>query len=129
MPYYSAILNPIFKPAVRDILSITQSFPATVTTTYDGMTPGPHNYISGLIVRMNIPLNYGMVLLNKKVSAITVTSPTTFTINIDTTNFDPFVIPVEMGNQPLANVAQVNAYGELAQQLDGAFVNTLTPLY
>jgi len=79
--------NPRFKPAMRLILSITRSNPATVTTTFD------HGYEDGIIVRFNIPDATGMMQLDKRKGTITVTGSDTFTVDINTTNFDEFAIP------------------------------------
>lgn len=79
---------PIFKPAMRIISNITNGYPATVTTTFS------HGYIDGLVIRFLIPPGYGMMQANQLFGAITVTSSTTFTIAIDTTNFVPFTTPV-----------------------------------
>lgn len=81
--------HPTYLPAMRLIASITQAFPAIVTTSFD------HNYVSGEIVRFLIPPSHGMVQLNKQHAEILVTSPTTFSIPIDTTSFDAYVIPVD----------------------------------
>jgi hypothetical protein len=123
MPYYGAIQNPSYLPAVRDVIAITNAFPASVTTSFD------HNYLSGLIVRMIVPGEYGMFQINKIKGSITVTSPTTFTIPINTTNFDTFVVPTEQPQQPLGNVAQAVPVGEDSDQLDQSFVNVLTPQF
>lgn len=80
--------NPTYLPAMRLISSITQAFPAVVTTSF------AHNYVSGEIVRFLIPPSHGMVQLNKRQAEIEVTGATTFTIPIDTTTFDAYVIPV-----------------------------------
>jgi hypothetical protein len=123
MPYYGAITHPMFKPAVRDIASITNSLVPTVTTTF------PHSYLTGLIARMVIPPDFGMVQLNNIKSVVTVTSPTTFTITISTVNFDPFVVPMESPQEPLVNPAQVVPIGEQAAILTQSFVNVLTPQF
>ena len=122
MPYYGAIQNPIFKPAVRDIVAISNSFPLVVTTSF------PHSYLTGLIVRLLIPNNFGMVTLNKVKGLITVTSATTFTMEINSTTLDAFVVPPQ---QPGDNFtpAQVVPVGESALQLDQSFVNVLTPQF
>ena len=129
MPYYGAIQNPIYEPAVRDILSITQSFPAVITTTFDGVTPGDNDYRAGLIVRLSIPNNYGMSILNQVIVTITIIDASSFSIPIDTSFFDAFVIPVEQPFQPKFNVAQVVPIGEEASTLDQSFVNILTPQF
>ena len=80
--------SPSFQPAMRLIASISNGKPAVVTTTFD------HDYESGLIVRLNLPTAVGMQQADKLTGTITVTGLTTFTINIDTTSFDAFSIPV-----------------------------------
>lgn len=82
-----AIQDPKFQPAMRLISAITNSNPATVTTTFD------HDYVSGTIVRFYLPKCVGMMQLDKQKATITVTGTDTFTINIDTTSYDPFAIP------------------------------------
>lgn len=112
-PNYFAIQFPTFQPAMRNILSITQSDPAIITTTFDGTTPGVHQYQTGMICSLNIPYSYGMQGANQFQSPITVTSETTFTMPIDTTQMDPFVVPtgqpVNFGTPPtVVNVGQTN---------------------
>lgn len=122
MPYYSALQDPIYLPAVRDIVAITNGFPLEVTTSFD------HSYLSGLIVRLLIPKNFGMVILNQVKGLIVVTGPDTFTMNIDSTTFDPFVVPP---TQPGANFtpAQVVPVGEDSDMLSESFVNILKPQF
>jgi hypothetical protein len=110
-------------PAVRDITAITNGFPAMVTTSF------PHSYLSGLIVRMVVPHIYGMYQINDIKGTIQVVSDTAFNININTTTFDAFVIPMELVNQPLTNVAQAVPVGEVTAQLTQSFVNILTPQF
>lgn len=79
--------RPIFQPAMRLIESITNAFPAVVTTTF------AHQYKDGTIVRLDIPPADGMQQANQLTGTIVVLSPTMFAIDIDTTNFEPFAIP------------------------------------
>jgi hypothetical protein len=110
--------NPIFQPAMRLIASITNANPATVTTTFN------NQYQSGLIVRLDLPLAVGMQEANGLTGTITVINATTFTINIDTTNFSAFLIPVSPG--PFDNTcAQVIPIGEVNGQLGQATRNIL----
>lgn len=131
LPYQGAIVNPIYMPAVRDILSVTNAFPAVVTTTFDGTTPGAHGYLSGLIVRLVIPPNFGMrppQTMNGTVARITVISDTTFEIALDTTNWGTFVVPaLQPGNN--GTPAQVVPVGEETSTLTSSFRNIQTPLY
>lgn len=89
MPSYVCITQPgpTYAPYVNVIASITQAKTPTVITTFD------HGYPDGTVVRFQIPPALGMQQLTGQTSPILVTGTTTFTINIDTTLFDPFAIP------------------------------------
>lgn len=108
---------PVYQPAMRIIASITTANPATVTTTF------AHQYLTGTICRLHIPLGFGMYQANNLYAPITVTGTTTFTIDIDTTQFQPFAAPVTF---PLdAQSAVVVPIGELNNQLTAAVQNVL----
>ncbi len=120
MPDYFcyAIPSPVFGPAMRLISSITNAVVPTVTTTFD------HGYVDGTIVRFDIPPAMGMPQINQQTSPIVVTGLTTFTIAIDTTNYQPFVVPVGLG--PFVDVCgQCVPIGELNETLKAAVVNQL----
>lgn len=115
-----AYKNPIFQPAMRIIASISQAHQAVVTTTFD------HLYVSGTIVRLDIPPADGMQQADQFVGPIIVTSPTTFTLPLDSTMFTAFAIPVSPS--PHVNTcALVVPIGEESLQLNAAVVNTLNP--
>ncbi len=123
-PNYYAVQFPSFQRAMRNILSITQAENALVTTTFDGVNPGNHQYSTGLIVRLYVPNGFGMVQANELSSPITVINDTQFTMPIDTTNFDAFVVPAF---QPGAfgTPAQVVPVGEVNDILTEATQNVL----
>lgn len=72
---------------VKTIASITQSNPATLTTTSD------HNYVAGMNVSFLIPKAFGMQELNKLVVQVLTASTNALTLNVDTTQFSPFAYP------------------------------------
>src|SRR5574337_1025487 len=110
-----AYMHPVYQPAMRIISTITNSDPAIVTTTFD------HNYIDGIIVRLIVPDGYGMTQANNLTGTIVVTSPTTFTIDINTTLFDAFTIPMVY---PLdEQYSQVVPIGEVNETLEAATQN------
>ena len=116
--------NPTFQPAMRVITNITNAVMAEVTTMYD------HQYQDGLIVRIDVPKADGMYQINHKIGTITVTSPNTFLISINTTLFDAFVIPEDVNNPGLPPPGvQVCAFavpvGESNDQLGQATRNVL----
>lgn len=79
---------PVYGPAVKVITAITQANPAVVTTNTN------HNYVTGTIVRLDIPYADGMQQANLQFGTIVVLSPTTFAIDLDSTFYDAFSIPV-----------------------------------
>lgn len=108
--------NPIFQPAMRLIAAISQSNPAQVTTTFT------HQYVSGTIVRLDIPQADGMQEISGQLFPIMVTGDTTFTIPVDATNFSAFAIPVSPPFH-VYTCAQVIPVGEITSTLDAATVN------
>lgn len=109
-----ALEDPIFQPAMRVVTAITRADPAEVTTSF------AHDYITGAIVRLIIPVDFGMQQMNQKKGTITVTGDTTFTIDIDSTRFDLFAVPVD--NEQYAQVLPV---GEINSVFTSAVRNTL----
>ena len=89
-----------FVPNRQQVSAITNANPAVVTTTQD------HGYLSGLLVRFYFPINFGMMQVNGNIYEITVLSPTTFSIPVDSTNFDSF------GGSTASQVPEVIPVGE-----------------
>ncbi len=117
MPIYYADPRPIFQPAMRLILSITQANPAVVTTTF------PHQYLSGTVVRLDIPQACGMPQANTLTGAISVIDSTSFYIDINTTQFQAFAIPTFQPH--VASNAMVIPIGEINETLKAATQNVL----
>jgi hypothetical protein len=82
------IQYPSFQPAMREITAISNSFPVNITTSFN------NNYYDGLIVRLDIPLNFGMQQANGLFGTVTRIDGTHFSLPIDTTFFDSFIVPV-----------------------------------
>jgi hypothetical protein len=71
----------------RNIISITNSYPAILTTDVD------HKYTAGMMVTFLIPPSFGMVELNgQNVQVLSVTS-NTLNLNVDTSNYMAFAYP------------------------------------
>lgn len=118
-----AYAQPVFQPKMCAVIGITNANPAVVTTSLDGINPGNHDYIDGLIIRIDMAPGYGMQEINQQFGAITVLSPTTFSIPIDTTFYSAFTIPATYPQN--AQYCQSNAFAELNSQLTGAERNVL----
>lgn len=117
MDSVQTLTNPIFAPAMRPIQAITRAYPAVVTTTID------HGYPSGQWLRLVIPRGNGMQQANGLQGIIRVLSADTFSINIDTTGFDPFIYPPQG-----ATWAQAIPFGEIASTFLGSVQNILPPV-
>jgi hypothetical protein len=147
MPY-EAIQYPMYQPAMRIITAITNATNALVTTSFD------HQYISGTIVHLVIPQYYGMQQIYQNPHqpdwsprlTITVVNATQFTVNLDTTTFEPFAYPpVIMTIDPITGLPvplppwrklsdgtiyinelpQVVPFGEVTEELRAAVKNVL----
>lgn len=114
-----AEINPIFSPALRLVQNITNANPCVVTTTF------AHGYNTGEICRLWVPRGFGMTQANQLFAPITVLSPTTFQMPIDTTSFDAFIFPSSSVQNMLPAVAQVTNIGDQTNTLIGAIYNTL----
>ena len=79
-----------FEPDRKVVTAITNAQNGIVTAT-------AHGYTSDDIVRVNVPLTYGM-RLPKEEFEINVVNANTFSINEDTSELDLFVVP---GGTPL----------------------------
>jgi len=119
-----------YTPPIRDIEEITQANPALVTTVLD------HHYVINQLVQFFIPPQWGMRQLDAiKGYILSIPQSDQFTVSIDTSQFDAFIVPVPP-QFVVINPAQVsgigeNNYGELApggelplpQTIPGAFIN------
>jgi len=74
-----------FEPDRKVVTAITNANSAIITA-------GAHAYTTSDIVRINVPVNYGMRLPTDEYT-ITVINANTFSINEDTTLLDAFVVP------------------------------------
>lgn len=112
-----AVQNPTYKPSMRVISAITNANPAAVTTTF------AHGYITGTICRLFIPEGYGILQANTLFGPITVTGSTTFTIDIDTSTFDPYTTPAVYPED--RQYAQVVPIGQINSILGASVQNVL----
>lgn len=110
-----ALQNPVYAPAMRVITNITNANPAVVTTSFN------HGYITGTIARIDMPIGYGMPQIDQQTGTIAVLSPTTFSISIDTTTYEPYSTP-----QIVTQYPQVVPFAEINEILTAAVQNILT---
>lgn len=97
-----------FVPKAFLITNVTNELRANVTTNVD------HDYFTGQVVRIIVPLAYGMNL-NYVQTTITVTGSNTFQTEIDTTGQPAFVTPTF---PPAFTAAQVTPISGVEDNLD-----------
>ncbi len=108
---------PIFVPALATIIAISRDSEPRVKTQL------PHTFLEGESVRILVPAEYGMRQINNKVVNISIVNdqfPDLFFIDIDSTAFDAFIVPVNPTQS-----AQAIPVGENALMLTGATRNVL----
>lgn len=112
--------NPLWRPLPNIVTAMTNSNPTLVTTATN------NGYLPGMIVRLYFPGNYGMQQLNASLGSnpypITIVSSNSFTIPVDTSNFNSF------GDFTLSQQPQVVPVGETADTLKNAEKNASPPI-
>lgn len=114
-------------PSSLVITAITQSYPMLVTIVVNSVTEA-NTYIAGQLVRLFIPYTYGMFQANGLTGQILAVVGSTFTIDIDSSLFDPFVIPATNAAQPasLAPAGSRNlAFSNLTDQVGFQSLNNI----
>lgn len=96
-------LPPVIQiPSFLFITAITQASPMVITVAIQNPTTEANTYIVGMSVRLFVPVTYGMIQANNligNITAIDITG-TMFTLNIDSSQFDAFVVPSGNVEQP-----------------------------
>lgn len=84
------------------ITDITRSIPMVVTCTLVNTAPNPrvNTYKTGMNVRLYVPRTYGMYQANGLVGTILSLIGNVFTLNIDSTLFDAFSVPMTIVESP-----------------------------
>lgn len=91
------------------IIDITKSSPMMVTATLVNTAPNPrvNTYLVGMNVKLYVPITYGMFQANGLIGTILNLSGNVFTLNLDSTTFDTFSIPISQVESP----ASLSPYG------------------
>jgi hypothetical protein len=90
------------------ITAISQTNPMVITVA------DTNNYIVGQLVDLTVPYDYGMYQANDLIAQIIAIDGTglNFTVNVDATQFDPFVVPAMYQPMPaqLTSAGARNVY-------------------
>lgn len=94
-------LPPVIQiPSSLLITNITRSAPMVVSVAIGNSSTEANTYIVGMSVRLFVPISYGMYQANNLVGTITKINGSDWTLNLDSSLFDPFVIPSGNVEQP-----------------------------
>lgn len=85
-------------PSSLIIEAITRANPMVVTVSVPTQT-AYNSYVVGQLVRLTVPYNYKMFQANNLTAQILEIDVLEFTLNVDSSGFDAFVIPPS-GEQP-----------------------------
>lgn len=85
-------LPPVIQiPSALEITNITRSNPMVITAVAN--SDQSNTYIAGQVVTLTVPITYGMFQANGLQAQILAVDGDDFTMNINSTQFDTFVIP------------------------------------
>ena len=87
-------------PSSLLVTAITQSSPMVITVQIGNETTEANTYIVGMAVRLFVPISYGMYQANNLVGTIIGINGSNFTLNLDSSLFDAFIIPSGLAVTP-----------------------------
>ena len=91
----------IFTPSALQIIAITNAYPMVVTVSaIEDLQE--NTYQSGQLVKLFVPVSYGMIQANGLVGRIIDVSGDDISLDIDSRQFDVFVFPASGNPQPAA---------------------------
>ncbi len=94
-------------PSSLLITNITQSVPMVVSVSIGNASTEANTYIIGMSIRLFVPKTYGMYQANNLVGTIKRINGSDFTLNLDSSLFDAFVIPSGNAETP----ASISPFG------------------
>lgn len=83
----------ITSPSSLLITNITRSLPMVITIAIGNSSIAVNTYIVGMAVKLFVPKTYGMYQANNLVGTIKEINGSDWTLNLDSTLFDSFIIP------------------------------------
>ncbi len=100
------------------ITAISNSSPMMVTTTLVNTAPNPrvNTYKVGMNVKLYVPQTYGMYQANGLIGTILELNDNIFTLNLDSTLFDTFSVPMTITESP----ASLSPFGSRNLEYDNS---------
>lgn len=101
-------------PSSLLITNITKSLPMVVSISIGNPTTEAITYIVGMTIKLLVPKSYGMYQANNLIGKIIAINGLDFTLNIDSSLFDTFVIP----DPSLETPASISPFGSRNLEYD-----------
>lgn len=108
-------------PSSLLILDITRSFPMVLTVFVQTPFPVANTYFVDMAVKLYVPITYKMFQANGLIGKILAINGDVFALDIDSTNFDAYVIPMTSVEAP----ASISPYGSQNLQYNNNNINTV----
>lgn len=97
----NSYLKPVIQiPSSLEITAITQAMPMVITIEIQNSATEVNTYIVGMAIKLMVPNSYGMYQANGLIGTITAINGTDFTLDLDSSQFDAFVVPGGNVEQP-----------------------------
>ena len=87
-------------PSSLLITNITKNFPMVISVAIGNTTSQANTYIVGMAIKLLVPKTFGMFQANGLVGTILAINGLDFTVNLDSSHFDTFVVPSGNVEQP-----------------------------
>jgi hypothetical protein len=115
-------LSPVIQiPSSLLITAITQTLPMIITVEVGNSASQANTYVAGMSVKLSVPVSYKMFQADGLIGTIININGNNFTLNIDSSFFDAFVIPL---NSKSITPASIAPYGSSNYQ----YSNTSRPV-
>jgi len=82
-----------------------------ITVAIGDPTSEANTYIVGMAIRLTVPVTYGMIQANNLVGTIIAISGSNFSLNIDSSLFDAFIVPITIQPGYTTTPASIAPYG------------------
>jgi len=87
-------------PSSLLITAITQASPMVITVSIGNAASEANTYIPGMAIKLFVPITCGMFQANNLIGTITAVNGLKFTLNIDSSQFDAFLVPSGLSQSP-----------------------------
>lgn len=97
----NAYLRPVVTiPSALSLVAATREVQMVITVAITNTTTQANTYVVGMSVKLTIPKPYGMIQANGQVGKILSIVGSDMQLDIDSSLYDPFVLPISSAQGP-----------------------------